>query len=109
MIPKVKTWQVKYWTMQDSRWYGRVLTSRVQTINKRFAKMMANEALGYPAIHSHKITVGVISDKPRGPRGIYRKSWLGPIPKKPLSLRAAIDAYKALKDKPYTSASGSFE
>ena len=43
--------------------------------------MMANELLGYPAIHSHKITVGLISDKPRGPRGIYRKSWLGPVKK----------------------------
>jgi len=69
MIPKVKTWQVKYWTMQDSRWYGRVLTARVETINKRFAKMYANEALGYPAIHSHKVTVGLIKGH----------TWLGPI------------------------------
>ena len=69
MIPKVKTWQVKYWTMQDSRWYGRVLTARVQTINKRFAKMMANEALGYPAIFSSKVTVGLIKGH----------TWLGPI------------------------------
>lgn len=68
MIPKVKTWQVKYWTMQDSRWYGRVLKARVQTINKRFALQMANEALGYPAIHSHKVTVGLIQGH----------SWLGP-------------------------------
>ncbi len=69
MIPKVKTWQVKYWTMQDSRWYGRVLTARVETINKRFAKMYANEMLGYPAIHSHKVTVGLIKGH----------SWIGPI------------------------------
>ena len=80
MIPKVKTWQVKFWTMQDSRWYGRVLTARVETINKRFARMYANEMLGYPAIHSHKITVGLINPNiKRGPRGIYKKSWLGPI------------------------------
>jgi len=62
MIPKVKTFQVKYWTRQDSRWYGRVLVARIQTINKSFAKYYANEALGYPAIHSTKITVGVIKN-----------------------------------------------
>jgi hypothetical protein len=82
MIPSVKTWQVKFWTMQDSRWYGRVLTARVQTINKRFARMMANEVLGYPAIQSTKITVGLINPNTKhGPRGIYRKSWLGPVKK----------------------------
>ncbi len=61
MIPKVKTWQVKFWTTQDSRWRGRVLKARVQTINKRFAKMMANEILGYPAIFSDRVTVGLIN------------------------------------------------
>ena len=71
--------------------------------------MYANEMLGYPAIHSHKVTVGLIKGH----------SWIGPIRKieapfdvtkttlgkfhqgtreKPLPLRAAIDAYKALKE-----------
>ena len=88
MIPKVKTWQVKFWTTQDSRWRGRVLKARVQTINKRFAKMMANEILGYPAIFSNKVTVGLINRD---------NSWYN-APKKPLPLRAAINAYKALKE-----------
>jgi len=80
MIPRVKTWQVKYWTTQDSRWHGRVLTARVETINKRFAKWLANEALGYPAIFSDRVSVGLINPNiPRGPRGIYKKSWLGPV------------------------------
>lgn len=79
MIPQVKTWQVTYWTTQDSRWHGRVLRARVQTINKRFAQWEANERLGYPAIFSSKVTVGLINPNiKRGPRGIYRKSWLGP-------------------------------
>ena len=81
MIPKVKTWQVKFWTTLDS---GRkeIITVRVQTITKRFARMIANEQLGYPAINSTKITVGLINENiPRGPRGIYKKSWLGPIKK----------------------------
>jgi len=71
MIPKVKTWQVKFWTEQDTRWHGRVLVARVETINKRFARWMANEQLGYPAIFSSKVTVGVIKNS----------GWLGPIKK----------------------------
>jgi len=71
MIPKVKTWQVKFWTTQDSPWRGRVLKARVQTINKRFAKWMANESLGYPATFSSKVTVGLIKGH----------TWLGPISK----------------------------
>ncbi len=82
MIPKVKTWQVKFWTEFDSKWQGRILTARVQTINKRFARMEANESLGYPAFNSTKITVGLINENiPRGPRGIFKKSWVGPINK----------------------------
>lgn len=78
MIPKVKTWQVTYWTAQNSPWRGRVLKARVQTINKRFAQWEANERLGYPALFSSKVTVGLITEGPRGPRGLTRKSWLGP-------------------------------
>jgi hypothetical protein len=68
MIPSVKTWQVTYWTTQDSPWHGRVLRARVQTINKRFAQWEANERLGYPAMSSHKVTVGLIKGH----------TWLGP-------------------------------
>ncbi len=70
MIPKVKTWQVKFWTEQNSQWRGRVLKARVETINKRFAMQMANEALGFPAIFSDRVTVGLIKGH----------SWIGPIP-----------------------------
>jgi hypothetical protein len=36
--------------------------ARVTTVLcvKRFAKALANEALGYPAYNAHKITVGLI-------------------------------------------------
>jgi hypothetical protein len=55
MIPKVKSWKVTF-TLLD----GTVLTTTVRTINKRFAKMSANEALGYPSIHSQKVAVSVL-------------------------------------------------
>lgn len=55
MIPKVKTWKVTF-TLDD----GTVLFTTVQTVNKMIAKMLANEELGYPSIHSKKITVGLV-------------------------------------------------
>ena len=55
MIPKVKTWKVSF-TLKDDR----VLTTTVNTINKRFAKSIANETLGFPLWFSKKVTVGLI-------------------------------------------------
>lgn len=55
MIPKVKSWKVTF-KMKD----GRVLTTTVRTINKRFARMSANEALGFPLWYAEKVTVGLI-------------------------------------------------
>lgn len=55
MIPQVKTWKVTF-TLKD----GTVLFTTVETINKRFATMLANADLGYPSIHSKKITVGLL-------------------------------------------------
>jgi hypothetical protein len=68
MIPTVKTWQVKFWTGQNTPFKGRIITMRVRTINKMFARMEANERAGYPATFSNKITVGRVSDT----------SWVGP-------------------------------
>ena len=54
MIPQVRKWRVKYWSK------GKVTHSAiVDTINKRFAKWIANEKLGYPAFKSDKITVSL--------------------------------------------------
>ena len=55
MIPKVKTWKVSF-TLKDDR----VLTTTVNTINKRFAKSIANETLGFPLWFSKKVTVGLV-------------------------------------------------
>lgn len=55
MIPKVKSWQVKF-VLTD----GTVLTKTVDAVNKRFAKSLANEALGYPSWNSEKITVSLL-------------------------------------------------
>jgi len=55
MIPKVKSWKVTF-TLKD----GKVLTTNVRTINKRFAKMSANESLGFPLWYAKKVTVSVV-------------------------------------------------
>lgn len=55
MIPQVKTWRVTF-TLLD----GTILSKTVDAVNKRFAKSLANEALGYPSWNSIKITVGLI-------------------------------------------------
>jgi hypothetical protein len=55
MIPKVKTWKVSFKLVD-----GTVLTTTVRTINKRFARMSANEALGYPLWNAEKVTVGLV-------------------------------------------------
>jgi hypothetical protein len=39
---------------------GNVLTTTVRTINKRFAKLSANEAFGNPIERPEKITVSVV-------------------------------------------------
>ncbi len=55
MIPKVKTWKVTFVLLD-----GTVLTKTVDTINRRFAKSLANEALGYPSWNSTKISVSLV-------------------------------------------------
>ena len=58
MIPKVKSWKVTFYKHD-----GTVLTTIVDTINKRFARWMANENLGYPAFDSSKVSVGLVKTR----------------------------------------------
>ena len=55
MIPAPRVWKVTFF-MDDGT------APRVTTVLcvKRFAKGLANEALGYPAYDAHKITVGLV-------------------------------------------------
>jgi hypothetical protein len=55
MIPKVKSWKVTF-VKED----GTVLSTVVDTINKRFARSFANERLGYPAYFSKEIRVSLV-------------------------------------------------
>ncbi len=55
MNPFVKTWKVSFKLVD-----GTVLATNVRTINKRFAKLSANEALGYPALKAEKVSVSVV-------------------------------------------------
>jgi hypothetical protein len=55
MNPFVKTWKVSFIYAS-----GNVLTTTVRTINKRFAKLSANEAFGNPIERPEKITVSVV-------------------------------------------------
>lgn len=55
MIPSPRVWKVTFYMLDGT-------AARVTTVLcvKRFAKALANEALGYPAYNAHKITVGLI-------------------------------------------------
>ena len=55
MIPQVRSWKVKFYKHD-----GTVLSVVVDTINKKFARWMANEQLGYPAYDSKKINVSLV-------------------------------------------------
>lgn len=55
MIPQVKNWKVTF-NLRD----GSVRSMVVKSSTKMLAKLAANEWLGYPAIHSRKITVNVV-------------------------------------------------
>jgi hypothetical protein len=58
MIPQVKNWKVTF-NLRD----GTVRSMVVKASTKRFAKAAANEWLGFPTIHSNKITVTVVREK----------------------------------------------
>lgn len=55
MIPKVKNWKVTF-NLRD----GSVRSMIVKSPTKMLARMAANEWLGFPAIHSKKITASVV-------------------------------------------------
>lgn len=55
MIPQVKNWKVTF-KLRD----GSVRMMVVKSSTKMLAKLAANEWLGYPAIHSKKITANVV-------------------------------------------------
>ncbi len=54
MIPSPKNWKVTFYKEDGT------VVSTVVTCVKRFATMIANEQLGYPAYYSKKITVGLV-------------------------------------------------
>jgi hypothetical protein len=55
MIPPVRSWRVRFFD-------GKTLLVDVvvETINKRFARWMANEQNGYPAIRSDRVAVSLV-------------------------------------------------
>ena len=56
MIPKVRTWRVRFY---DGATVVEDVT--VDTINKRFARWLANEKNGWPATKSTRVTVSLVS------------------------------------------------
>lgn len=54
MIPKINNWKVTFYKHD-----GTVVSTVVLCV-KRFARMLANEKLGYPAYESSRITVGLV-------------------------------------------------
>lgn len=54
MIPEPRNWKVTFFKNDGTT------VSTVVTCVKRFATMLANEELGYPAYGSKKITVGLV-------------------------------------------------
>lgn len=54
MIPQSRKWKVTFFKHDGTKQSIEVLCV------KRFAKQVANQALGYPAFDSHKITVGLM-------------------------------------------------
>jgi hypothetical protein len=58
MIPPVRTWNVRFYN------HGRVThQAYVNTINKRFARWIANERLGYPGINSDRCVISLVKGK----------------------------------------------
>lgn len=57
MIPISRNWKVTFFKHD-----GSVVSIEILCV-KRFAKSFANEALGYPAFDSHKITVGLVKSR----------------------------------------------
>ena len=54
MIPQSRKWKVTFYKKNGD------VVSEIVTCVKRFAIMIANEELGYPAWDSSKITVGLV-------------------------------------------------
>jgi hypothetical protein len=54
-IPKVRTWKVTF-----IRFNGDKSVQIVDTINKRFAKWIANERAGYPAYDCREIKIALV-------------------------------------------------
>jgi hypothetical protein len=54
MIPQVRTWRVRFY--DGSTIIADIL---IDTINKRFARWLANERNGYPASRSTRVTVSL--------------------------------------------------
>ncbi len=55
-IPPVRQWRVRFYAGDRL-----IVSTVVETINKWFARQLANEACGYPAIRSDKITVSLVN------------------------------------------------
>ena len=54
-IPRVRTWLVRYWD-------GKTVVRQcfVETINKRFARMMAREKIGWASVAYTRVTVSLV-------------------------------------------------
>ena len=62
-IPQVRDWHVKFYDGSTL-----ICSANVQTVNKRFARWLANERNGYPAVRSTRVTVSLIPHNKPWPR-----------------------------------------
>jgi hypothetical protein len=53
-IPSVRPWRVRFHQMD-----GSIKETVIETINKHFARWIANERLGFPSRSSKKVTVSL--------------------------------------------------
>ncbi len=67
MIPQVRKWRVKFYDGKTL-----LVDATVETINKRFARWLANERNGYPALRSDRVTVSVVEKRLSGDAMIWR-------------------------------------
>jgi hypothetical protein len=55
-IPPVRTWRVRFYDGAAV-----IADVTIDTINKRFARWLANERNGYPAVRSTRVSVSLVS------------------------------------------------
>ncbi len=55
MVPKVRTWRVRFYDEATL-----LKDVAINTVNKRFARWLANEQNGYPSFYSTRIVVSLV-------------------------------------------------